>query len=113
MEALFQFEQLLHLRFQHAVYGNARPCAHHSGNVIVGHLFPQQTAFLLEILECLLHIGNVPFQLNQRAVADFSGSTQIAPAFRLRSFHLEGFQLFLFLPQSLDEAFLMTPSLLK
>ena len=80
VQFLLQVEQFLALALHHAGDGDARPAAHHLGNVVGGDLFTHQFAAGSGV-QLLLHLRDVLLQFLQLAVAYLGYTGIVALAF--------------------------------
>ena len=97
MELSFHVEQLLAFALQHAAYGNARPSAHHFGNIVGRDLFLDHGTAALSFCQLLLNVVDVLFKLAQFTVADFGYVLVVAFALGAVGFELQVLDLLLVL----------------
>ena len=105
-------QQLLALALQHAGDGDARPTAHHFGNVVGSDLFAHQSASG-RTARLTIQLGldglDVVLQSLQLGVADFSHLAVVALTLGTLSLYAQGLHLLLVLLNLVDELALTFP----
>jgi hypothetical protein len=69
VQLVFHADQLVALAFQQLGHRDARPLGDHGCDLFAGHLLFEQCLLALEIAHPFLGLGQLAFQLLQRAVA--------------------------------------------
>ena len=109
MQAFLDFEQLLHLAFEHLGHRYPGPLGDDLGDVFLIHFFLEHAPVFLHVRELLVQL--VERFLNQRdlAIADFRGRPQIARTFRLLLAAFQVLQLLLGFANGRDDLFFPLP----
>ena len=87
MELFLQVEELLAFALQHLAHGDARPAAHHVGDVLGRDFLFNHGLSALRVAQLVLDLGDVVLQCLELAVADFGHPSVVA--FALGAFGLE------------------------
>ena len=97
VEFVFEMQELFALALEHAGDGDARPAAHHVGDVVGRDLFFHHGLGALALEEGVVEFGDLTFQLLQTAVANFGHLAVVAFAFGTVGGELELLDLLLVL----------------
>ena len=109
MQLLLKVQQLVLLALHHPCHGNARPAAHHLGDVVGGHLFTDHGLGSLLRVQLLLYGGNVVVQGLHLAISDFGHLSVVALTLGTVSLEFEVLQLLFVLLNPVHEGALAVP----
>ena len=97
VEFLFEVEQLLAFALQHLAHGDARPSAHHIGDVVGGDFLLDHGVATLHLRQLRLYLGNLVVECHNPAVAYLGYPTVVALALSPVGLELQLFDLLLVL----------------
>ena len=108
-QAIFHFQQLFCLAFQHPADGNAGPLGDNLGNHVAVYLLRQHLPFLLGLRQLQVFLFHFPLESRDIPIADFGSTPQVAFPLHLLRFFFFLFQTLLQIPQLPDDLFFLLP----
>ena len=108
VQLLLKVQQLVLLALHHPCHGNARPAAHHLGDVVRRNLLAHHLASTLRI-DLRLHLADVVLQFFQLTVAYLRHLAIVTLALRLVGLKAQTLHLLLVLLYLIDEVLLLHP----
>ena len=109
MQLALQVGELLHLALHHLLNRDARPRAHHLGDLVFGHLLLKDRAVVLLHVESLFGFLQALLQRGDRGVAQLGRARKIALARDALLFGLGAFKVGLERLHVLDDVLLVAP----